>query len=630
MLKKIHPHIKYAFWIILSITIGFVFAFFVTHSAGYEQIAPTTENQDQLPLPPVTTPTTAATDNFYFIKDPTKKPSVQAEAYFVGDLDTGAMILEKNQDMKLPIASVSKLMTSTIAEENMKQDAPITIDKNALATYGENGNFHLGEKVPLNDILYALLLESSNDAAEAIARTFGRTDFLQKMNDKAKELGLTATSFEDPSGLSPNNQSTAFELFKLAKYIKENQNDIFQRTLKESYVTSNHMWFSNNQFLREGNYEGGKSGYTDPAEQTVVSTFAIPLSESGNRHIVITLLHTPDRFRDVQNILAYLRKNVFYGKTTDAQTAWVQQKEQTAENFDQSYVTLSFLGDIMLDRGVKDSVLKNFGGDYSKLFDNLNLLKNEDIAFANLEGPASDKGTDMHNLYSFRMDPSVIPALKGAGFDVLSVANNHVGDWGRDAYADTLARLKENEIAYAGGGMNETEAETPVIIEKYGMKIGYLAFSDKGPNWMGASDTQAGLLLTNNPHFDQIIQNAAKQVDYLVVSFHFGEEYQTTHDDRQAQLAHRAIDDGARIIIGAHPHVIQDSEVYKNGFIAYSLGNFIFDQPFSANTMQGELLEVTIHKNGEIDTTKDIVKLNSAFQPQSVIKGKQEKVVFQK
>jgi len=179
------------------------------------------------------------------------------------------------------------------------------------------------------------------------------------------------------------------------------------------------------------------------------------------------------------------------------------------------------------------------------------------------------------------MDPSVVPALSGAGFSVLSVANNHVGDWGRDAYIDTLSRLKENEIQYTGGGNNLQEAEQPTIIERNGMKIGYLGFSDVGPDWMQATDMDAGLLLASDSNFDSIIQNAAKQVDDLVVSFHWGVEYQTKHNARQELLAHKAIDDGAKIVIGSHPHVTQDTEVYKNSFIDYSLGNFIFDQYFS-------------------------------------------------
>ena len=219
-----------------------------------------------------------------------------------------------------------------------------------------------------------------------------------------------------------------------------------------------------------------------------------------------------------------------------------------------------------------------------------------------------------------------MPALRGAGIDVLSVANNHVGDWGRLAYADTLARLKENEISYTGGGNTKEEAETPVIIEKYGMKIGYLAFSDVGPNWMEAGVDKAGLLLTNNPRFDEIIFTASKQVDYLVVSFHFGDEYKEKHNARQEYLAHKAIDDGAKIVIGHHPHVVEDTEIYKNGFIAYSLGNFIFDQSWSKPTMQGMILQIKLNRDGSMVAQKNATQLNSVFQLEKITPGKEEQI----
>ena len=299
-----------------------------------------------------------------------------------------------------------------------------------------------------------------------------------------------------------------------------------------------------------------------------------------------------------------------------------------AEIFEQDFVTLIFGGDIMLDRGVKNSINKNYNGDYSTLFEKLEILKQFDIAFANLEGPASDMGVDKRNLYSFRMDPSVIPVLRGAGLSIVSVANNHVGDWGYDAYLNTLVRLKENEILYTGGGKDAIEAETPTIIEKYGIKIGFLGFSDVGPDWMKADENKGGLLLAKNPRFDEIVENASKQVDYLIVSFHFGEEYQLIHNQRQKYLAHKAIDAGAKIVIGHHPHVVEDTEIYKNGFIAYSLGNFIFDQGFSENTMQGLLLEMKLWKDGNITIKKNILKLNKFFQPDKLILGKEEKIKF--
>jgi poly-gamma-glutamate synthesis protein (capsule biosynthesis protein) len=160
------------------------------------------------------------------------------------------------------------------------------------------------------------------------------------------------------------------------------------------------------------------------------------------------------------------------------------------------------------------------------------------------------------------------------------------------------------------------------------MKIGFLGFSDVGPIWMKATETQAGLLLASNPRFDEIVKNASEKVDYLIVSFHWGDEYKTVHNARQEYLAHKAVDAGAKIVIGHHPHVAQDVEVYKDGYIAYSLGNFVFDQAFSAETMQGLMLQIKLGRDGTMTAQKNIVKLNSVFQPEKVIEGKEEEIIF--
>ncbi|MFA5840723.1 MAG: CapA family protein [Candidatus Paceibacterota bacterium] len=579
---------------------------------------------------------------FYINKDINGEPRVSALAYLVGDLKTGEVIFSKNQEERYPIASTSKLMTALVTTEISNEDDSAIVSKNALNTRGKNGELKLKEKIKVSDLIYPLLLESSNDAAEVLAEYFGRDNFLSVMNKQAEKLLMTKTSYEDPSGLSPNNQSTVSDMFKLVGYVYQNKKDLFTITTKRNYSNKKHNWSNISQFLGDESYLGGKSGYTDAAKQTVVSLFSLPLGQNDNRPIAITLLQSNDRHKDVENILKYLKKNIYYGGIADANTNWVEEKVGMPDIKDPNFVTLSFAGDMMLTRGVKNSVLKNFNNDYSALFEKSNtiskLIKKSDITFANLEGVASDQGIDKKNLYSFRMDPSVLPAIKGAGIDVLSVANNHVGDWGRDAYVDTLSGLKENELLYTGGGNNSIEAENPTIVEKYGMKIGFLGFSDVGPNDMEAGIDKAGLLLANNPRFDEIIQNASKQVDYLIVSFHFGDEYKDIHNARQEYLAHKAVDDGAKIIIGTHPHVIEDTEVYSRkdctqsscmSFIAYSLGNFIFDQSWSAPTMKGMLLELKLNKDGSISTKKDIVQLNSAFQIDKITEGKEEKLKFQ-
>ena len=243
--------------------------------------------------------------------------------------------------------------------------------------------------------------------------------------------------------------------------------------------------------------------------------------------------------------------------------------------------TLYFVGDIMLTRGVESSVIKNFNGDYSKLFDNLTVLKD-------------------------------------AGFDIVSFANNHVGDWNMNAFKDTLSRLEEVGILKTGAGQNKEDATNPTLIEKNGTVFGFLGFSDVGPNWIAAKDNTAGILLASDPKLGEIIKNAKAKCDVLIVSFHFGEEYKLVHNKRQEYLAHTAIDSGADMIIGQHPHVMEDIEEYKGKPIVYSLGNFIFDQYFSKDTMRGMFFSATYDGKNLIETNKKIITLNNKYQPEGI------------
>ncbi len=282
-------------------------------------------------------------------------------------------------------------------------------------------------------------------------------------------------------------------------------------------------------------------------------------------------------------------------------------------------VSLVFAGDIMLGRGVATSVDKNFAGDYNALFQNADYFKNADIAFANLEGPISDRGRNVGSKYSFRFVPDVKYALQNSGLDVLSVANNHAGDWTIDAFADTLMHLADVGITTIGGGANKAEAETVKILEKNGVKVGYIGFTDVGPDWLAAKETETGILLAKDKDFVDIVSRAKSQVDILVVSIHFGEEYlNNTHTKRQETLAKQAIDAGATIVAGHHPHVAEDVEYYKNGLIIYSLGNYIFDQYFSKETMRGLMAFVTVDKNKILRAEFMDNVLNTKYQPESL------------
>ncbi len=525
-------------------------------------------------------------------------PNLSADAYLVADLLTGDVIVGHNKDQVLPIASITKLFSTLVSLEVVNQFQEATVSAEALATYGESGGLVLGERISTGDLLYPLLLESSNDAAEVLARHFGRSSFIRHLNEKAQAIGLTKTSLVDPSGIGDQNISTASDLFKLFRYIHHGKAYVLSVLKKSSYQAAGHQWVNNSEQLATLGYLGGKSGHTNAAGDTFLGGFNVPFGNTS-RSVVVVVLGSENRQTDVQTLLSYLKTGV----------SFVPTPKEVAEP-----TRLIFVGDIMLDRGV-EGVVKRHNNDFSWLFEKVPELESADIAFGNLEGPLSDQGKDRHHLYSFRMNPEALPAIKEAGFDIFSLANNHAGDWGQAAFTDTIKRLTASQIKVVGGGMNAAEAEKPQIIEHAGKKYGFLAFTDVGPDWLAAAETEAGLLLASDPRREEIIAQAKKVVDTLIVSYHFGDEYQKEPSARQIMLAKSAIDAGAKLVIGHHPHVTQPVERYNNGLIAYSLGNFIFDQNFSPETMQGMALEVLVREGDIISFEEHPVSLNAEFQP---------------
>ncbi|HWC57632.1 MAG TPA: CapA family protein [Candidatus Paceibacterota bacterium] len=293
-------------------------------------------------------------------------------------------------------------------------------------------------------------------------------------------------------------------------------------------------------------------------------------------------------------------------------------------------ISLIFVGDIMMDRGVKQSVLNNFGGDYNALFANAPYLKNADIAFANLEGTVATSGHNVGSRFSFHMDPVSVGALKNAGFDIVSFANNHVGDWSMEAFTESLQHLRDNDILYAGAGSDYADASAPRIIDVRGIKIGFLGATDVGPDWLAAKSDTPGIILASNPHLPNIIATAKQKVDILVMSFHWGVEYSPANA-RQEALARGAIDAGADIIVGTHPHVMQRVEWYKGKPIFYSLGNFVFDQYFSPYTLEGMVADVSVDpQTKEISATEEVAPISKQFVPQPLIPFDESMLVTKK
>jgi len=290
------------------------------------------------------------------------------------------------------------------------------------------------------------------------------------------------------------------------------------------------------------------------------------------------------------------------------------------EFLEEKTITLILVGDIMLDRGVEYMVEKQGNGDFRFPFLKItDELKGVNLLFGNLEGVISDKGIKVGSIYSFRANPKAIEGLSFAGFNLLSLANNHAFDYTRKALEDCLVKLNNTGIAYVGAGFTENEAYSPFVKEIEGTKIAFSAYTNLGPEAWKATETNSGIAWISEREINKIkedIKNTKEKADILIVSLHSGEEYSNEPTLFQIDFSKMAIDAGADLVVGHHPHVIQRNEKYKNGWIFYSLGNFIFDQGFSEKTMRGQILEVIIKDKEIKEIIPKEIKINNFFQPE--------------
>ncbi len=247
-------------------------------------------------------------DGQYYFQSPDYKiPNVNAKAYIVADVDTGEVIIEKNPDAVYPIASISKLITALVAKERMNQHEPVTVTRSSINIYGTSGGLRLGEKILVTDLYYPLLMESSNDAADVFAQGYGYDQFIKYMNAKAGELGMTSTSFFEPSGLSEKNVSSARDLQKLAGYITREYPEIWDISRVRQYSILGHSWGNASQLMRRSDFMGGKNGFTYEAHSTTVIILNIKM-EGGPRRIAITLLQSDRRESDVDALARFVAK----------------------------------------------------------------------------------------------------------------------------------------------------------------------------------------------------------------------------------------------------------------------------------------------------------------------------------
>jgi poly-gamma-glutamate synthesis protein (capsule biosynthesis protein) len=283
--------------------------------------------------------------------------------------------------------------------------------------------------------------------------------------------------------------------------------------------------------------------------------------------------------------------------------------------------TLVAGGDILLDRGVKQAIdahgadypfdggtvditgwcrdCSPMGWDlpYTKKTGNAGIVRElfsgADLSIANFENPAPNVPTWHGSGTTFNADPDLISGLVDAGLDWVSLANNHIGDAGRKGMLQTMRNLDKRGLAHGGLGRNLEAAHRATLLKAGDLTVGFLGYDMIAPSYHAGTDLAGSAGMTKKALKRDIRAARAAGADVVVVFPHWGIEYRAAPSDTQRRMGHAAIDAGADMVIGNHPHWAEGMEVYKGKPIWYALGNFVFDQTWSDYTMEGITLELT-------------------------------------
>lgn len=278
----------------------------------------------------------------------------------------------------------------------------------------------------------------------------------------------------------------------------------------------------------------------------------------------------------------YVLKDQYEGKLKDADTT-AQNGIYQREGAQDGTVTISIAGDLCLEED--GFVLDHYDevNDLEKCIspEILKITQNADLFYLNHEYTVSERGTPLENkLYTFRAKPERMELLKEMGVDLVSLANNHVYDYGPDALLDTADYLEESRIPYVGGGRNIEEAKKPLYFVVDGLKIGFVAASSAEKYRMtpAATEDSPGILEAyDTTLYKEVIAGAAGECDYLIAYIHWGPEDEKEFDDWQPAEAEEFLDAGADIVVGGHPHVLQGMQYIDGKPVIYSMGDFWFN-----------------------------------------------------
>ena len=283
--------------------------------------------------------------------------------------------------------------------------------------------------------------------------------------------------------------------------------------------------------------------------------------------------------------------------TAETADAGPSLEAEAVDTQERSYdFTLGFAGDICFaDNYIPMQYLAAIGSD--KIYDGIDprfiaVMFSQDLMWINNEFCYSDRGAPLPGkAFTFRAAPENVSYLNDLGIDIVGLANNHVFDFGEDAFLDTLDTLEGADMPYVGAGRTEAEAAAPVYLETNGFTIAYVAASraEHGIYTQEAVGNEPGILACYDyTKFLGSVREAAENADFVIALPHWGTERSTWLEDAQTEGAHACIDAGADAVIGAHPHILQGIEYYRGKPILYSLGNFWFDA-YDSDTMIASL-----------------------------------------
>ncbi len=367
---------------------------------------------------------------------------------------------------------------------------------------------------------------------------------------------------------------------------------------------------------------------------------------SGNLDLAETTSHIGGYYTESQTSPTALSS----AEARDIAAPSPSQRRGWGEVSPHTVITLQFFGDIMLDRNVAknmgakglDYIFEKLKGQENRFFDGV------DMFVANLEGPFAPKRIKTSKSIAFRFDPALAPQLKKYNFTAFNLANNHSYDMGAANVTFTRQTLAKNGFGFFGDELNEGPMYTWVASQT-SPNLSFVKERDTTPP-SSAEERVGGEVPPQSPNsiaflgihntyhepdlkkVEQALVDAKQKARYVIVNVHWGEEYKRLSNKKQQNFAHWLVDHGATAVIGHHPHVVEEMEIYKNAPIFYSLGNFIFDQYFSQDTQEG-LSVGLILENGGVESihllpffgVKSQVKLMTGSQREAFLKWMEEK-----